>query len=44
MTAKFAKFEVLSWYGSGGGLNYFKVKKSGEYGKPQKTHFLNTLF
>ena len=34
MTARFAKFEVLSYYGSGGGLNYFKVKKSGEYGKP----------
>ena len=30
MTARFAKLEVLSYYGSGGGLHYFNVKKSGK--------------
>ena len=29
VTAKFLKFEVLSWYGIGGGIQYFDIKKSG---------------
>ena len=29
VTAKFVKFEVLSWYGIGGGIQYFDIKKSG---------------
>ena len=27
-TARFAKFKLLSYWGSGGGLQYFKIKKS----------------
>ena len=30
VTAKFVKFEVLSWYGIGGGLQYFNIEKSGD--------------
>ena len=29
VTAKFVKFEVLSWYGIGGGIQYFDIKNSG---------------
>ena len=29
VTARFVKFEVVSWYGSGGGLQYFNMKKTG---------------
>ena len=29
MTARFVKFEVVSWYGAGGGLLYFNLMKSG---------------
>ena len=29
LTARFVKFEVVSWYGGGGGLQYFNLKKSG---------------
>ena len=30
VTAGFVKFEVLSWYGIGGGLQYFNIEKSGD--------------
>ncbi len=30
VTAGFVKFEVLSWYGNGGGLQYFNIEKSGD--------------
>ena len=36
VTARFVKFEVLSWYGAGGGLQYFNVLKTGKQGKIQK--------
>ena len=29
VTARFVKFEVASWYGIGGGIQYFNIKKSG---------------
>ena len=29
MTTRFVKFEVVSWYGAGGGLLYFNLMKSG---------------
>ena len=30
VTAGFVKFEVLSWYGIGGGLQYFNIEYSGD--------------
>ena len=30
MTARFVKFNLLTWYGAGGGLQYFNVKKTGK--------------
>ena len=35
VTARFVKFNLISWYGEGGGLQYFAVKK-GE--KPTRCH------
>ena len=29
VTARYAKFKLLSHWGSGGGLQYFKIKKAG---------------
>ena len=31
VTARFVKFEVISWYGINGGIQYFNIKKSGTY-------------
>ena len=28
-TAQFLKFELLEWYGSGGGLQYFDIQRPG---------------
>ncbi len=36
VTARFVKFEALSWYGAGGGLQYFNMKKTGKQGKIKK--------
>ena len=36
VTASFVKFEAVWWWQTGGGLQYFNVKKTGKQGQIQK--------
>ena len=45
ITSPFIKFQLVSWYGRGGGLQYFDIQRKGERTKSKiiKT-FLSTFF